>query len=612
MGMGSSPGSRPPAEEIARLQRELARERAKTRALSDISSALGSTLDLDELLALLATRITEVLEAERTVVYLLGEDGDSLVARHGLDGAEPRRLRLGEGVAGWVAQTGERVRLDDPHADARFDPTWDAHGGYVTTSTVAAPMKNRHGRTLGVVQALNRRGGGAFTDDDELLLSALATQAGVSLENGKLFISVISKNMELLDTKEQLEGRVRELNMLFEIAQVSAKATELDELLEGVLQRALTAVEAEAGAILIEDSQGDLRYRSTVGLPSERLAQQRIPKGQGIAGWVSQHDEPQVVNDVEGDSRHLRAVAERVGYHPRSILAVPLRWEGGRGALEVFDKFGGEAPFTEEDVRAATLVATHISTAIGLARTRQRRGRAERLSTIGQLLSSVIHDLKTPMTVVSGYVRLLVDEEDIEERRMMAGKITKQVEVINAMTRELLAFARGDRSVWIRKVYLKPFFNELKEQLAQEFSSRGIEVRLDMQDRGTARFDEHKIRRAVTNLARNAAEAIGEGIGDGHGVFEITVARRSDRALVLAFRDDGPGISPEIQAELFESFTSHGKRGGTGLGLAIVQKVVDDHDGEVYVESEPGRTVFTLVLPQLDMASGIHERAKAS
>ncbi len=587
---------------IARLERELAREQAKTRALSDISAALGSTLDLDELLALVASRITEVIDAERSTIYLLDDDGDHLVSRvaEGQGRAEIR-LTVGEGLAGWVAKSGEMLNIKDAYQDVRFDAEWDRRTGYRTRSTLCVPMKNRHGRTLGVVQVLNKRTG-FFTPEDELLLTALATQAAVSIENGKLFISVINKNMELLEIKEQLERRVSELDVLFEIAQVAASATELDDLLEGVLARAVRAIEAEAGAILIEEPNGDLAFRSAVGGHPERVKRQVIPRGSGISGWVVRHGRAQVVNDVEEDDRHARDIADRVGYHPRSVLAVPLAWEDGVGALELLNKHEGQTAFSDEDVRTATLIANHISTAISLGEARERKGKQERLSTIGQLLSSVLHDLKTPMTIISGYVQLLANEEDDEERARLSQSILRQVELINAMTRETIAFARGDRSVWMRKVYLHRFFSELKEQLERELDGKNVKISLDLRDRGIARFDQHKIQRAVHNLARNAAEAI----GDKGGHFEMVVDRQEDGAIVLTFRDDGPGVPEAIRHALFDSFTTHGKQGGTGLGLAIVRKVVDDHEGTIKVDSRPGETVFTIVLPQTPGESGVH------
>ena len=100
-------------------------------------------------------------------------------------------------------------------------------------------MKNQHGRTIGVVQVLNKHEG-HFTVDDEALLSALASHAAVSIENSKLFLSVVGKNIELLETKEQLEKKIRELDVLFEITQVSASAMELDDLLAGVVAAVVT------------------------------------------------------------------------------------------------------------------------------------------------------------------------------------------------------------------------------------------------------------------------------------------------------------------------------------------------------------------------------------
>jgi len=601
--MGSPPEEALAAEvTIARLERALAREQAKTRALSDISAALGSTLDLDELLALVASRITEVIDADRSTIYLLDDEGTHLVSRVAEGQASSEiRLMVGEGLAGWVAKSGEKLNIKDAYQDVRFDAEWDRRTGYRTRTTLCVPMKNRHGRTLGVVQVLNKRAG-HFTPDDEALLSALATQAAVSIENGKLFISVINKNMELLDIKEQLERRVRELDVLFEIAQVSASASELDELLEGVLARAVRAIDAEAGAILIAEPSGDLRFRSAVGGHPDAIKRQTIPRGEGISGWVARHHRPQVVNDVEDDDRHAKDIAHRVGYHPRSVLAVPLSWEDGSGALELLNKHKGQSPFTDEDVRAASLIANHISTAIGLASARSQHRKQERLSTIGQLLSSVLHDLKTPMTIISGYVQILVNEDAQDERQRLAESVLRQVELINAMTRETIAFARGDRSVWVRKVYLKKFFEEIREQLERELESRNVAIGLTLRDKGIARFDEHKIQRAVHNLARNAAEAI--GARGGH--FDIEVGRGEEGALVLRFKDDGPGVSEEIRDALFESFTTHGKVGGTGLGLAIVRKIVDDHDGTISVESRPGETVFTIVLPQVAGESGVH------
>src|SRR5690606_31740698 len=117
-------------------------------------------------------------------------------------------------------------------------------------------------------------------------------------------------------------------------------------------------------------------------------------------------------------------------------------------------------------------------------------------------------------------------------------------------------------------------FEDAAEQLRRELEPRGIELVLNLEERGTAYFDETKLLRALHNLARNAAEAISSRPGDlRDGRCELTVSRGPEGALRIAFSDNGPGVPEEIRSRLFESFTTHGKQGGTGLGLAIVRSI---------------------------------------
>ena len=209
-------------------------------------------------------------------------------------------------------------------------------------------------------------------------------------------------------------------------------------------------------------------------------------------------------------------------------------------------------------------------------------------------VANASHELRTPLTVISGYTQMLVQEDDEAARREAASSIRRQVQLLKTMMGETLAFAKGERRILIRRVYLRTFFEDLAEQLKPELAEKGIRLELALNDRGVAHFDEEKMQRVFHNLARNAAEAIGES----GGVCRLEVDRMADGSLLLTFSDDGPGVSEEIRGRLFESFTTHGKKGGTGLGLAIVQSIVEDHGGSVSVESRPGRTAFSIALPQ--------------
>ena len=589
------------SSDLEALRQQVERERKKLHALQEIGGLLGSTLDLNELLSVVVKRISEVMEADRTTLYLLDDDTGELWSKvaQGETLAEIR-LPVGAGLAGYVAKSGKSLNVKDAYQDVRFDAEWDRRTGYRTRSTLCVPMKNQHGRSLGVVQVLNKRGEpGYFSAKDEALLSALAAQAAVGIENSKLFLSIVGKNIELLEAQAQLRRKIQELDVLFEIAQVSATAMELDELLQGVLARAMRAVDAEAASILIADEvTGNLHFRAAVGGEAEQVKKLHIEAGHGICGWVAKHNKPQVVNDADADERHNREVSTEVGYHPSNVLCVPLRWTDGdrlgMGALELLNKASGREAFNDVDMKLATVIAGHISTAIEQARTRERREREERLTALGQVLSSLLHDLRTPMTIISGYTRLLQRESDDDEKAAMADTILRQVATLNAMTKETLAFARGDRKLLVRKVYLYKFFDELVEQLRHGLGDR-IDVELELGDRGVAHFDEGKIQRAAHNLARNAAEACAGSPEPGR--LSIRVGKE-DHSLVLRFIDNGPGVPEAIRERLFESFATHGKADGTGLGLAIVRQVVEDHGGSVSVASEPGRTEFILRIPQ--------------
>src|ERR1700683_4435183 len=163
------------------------------------------------------------------------------------------------------------------------------------------------------------------------------------------------------------------------------------------------------------------------------------------------------------------------------------------------------------------------------------------------------------------------------------------------MQREVLEFARGQKTILVRKVYLQKFWADVSEQLEKGFASRGMDLEIDVQDLGTARFDEGKMLRLVHNLARNAIEAMAD---TRRGKLVITVKRAKDDTLVVTFADNGPGIPKDIEHRLFQSFTTSGKKGGTGLGLAIVKKIAEEHNGTITAHSSRAGVTFELRIPQ--------------
>jgi signal transduction histidine kinase/putative methionine-R-sulfoxide reductase with GAF domain len=582
---------------LAEVEAALAREMRVSKALREVGTALGTTLDLDQLLELILDKITESLEADRATLYLLDEANDELVSRIALgDDVRSIRLRIGHGIAGHVARTGKPLHVRDAYRDPRFSPEWDMLSGYRTRSILAAPMKNHLGKTIGVVQVLNKKQGD-FTDDDADILTALSTQAAVSIDNSRLFMSVTQKNIQLLDTKEQLEHRVRDLKMLFDLERAMGHAAQLDELILAVMGEAMRACEAKMGAVALRDQEAGSGDLYVIDERAKKMKRLPYPEDVGFIGWAIRHNEVVYTSDAESDPRRDEALDARVGgAKAKTAMAVPIEGENEApvGAVAIYNKRGGR-PFTNEDRALFELIAANASTAIRLQLSREAREREERLTTIGRLLSSVVHDLKTPLTVISGYVQLMQTSNDQAQREKYAELILRQFDLIGAMQREVLEFARGEKSVLIRKVYVQKFFDDVRDQLEPDLSRRGIELTVDVLERGTARFDEGKMLRVVHNLARNAAEAMGEN----GGRFTIKVARdKSDGALVVTFSDTGPGIPKAIEHRLFQSFVTSGKRGGTGLGLAIVKKIAEEHGGTISVQSSSRGATFRLRIPQ--------------
>ncbi len=157
------------------------------KVLLQTARAIMMERDLGRLLTFIIESVSNLLDAERSTLFLVDADTQELWSRIA-QGSEVKEIRLpiGKGIAGTVARTRARINIPDAYADPRFDRATDLRTGYHTRSLLCLPMFDREGETLGVLQVLNKRGG-PFTDTDEELLEALAAQASVAIENAQLY-----------------------------------------------------------------------------------------------------------------------------------------------------------------------------------------------------------------------------------------------------------------------------------------------------------------------------------------------------------------------------------------------------------------------------------------
>jgi signal transduction histidine kinase/putative methionine-R-sulfoxide reductase with GAF domain len=574
----------------------LRREERVSAALREVGIALGSTLDLDDLLELILEKLTLLVDADRATLYLLDESKRELVSRL-VVGGEVRsvRMKVGHGLAGAVAATGKPIRVRDASRDPRFERDWDLLIGYRTTSMLAAPLKNHLGRTIGVIQVLNKTTGDEFTDADEDILTALSTQAAVAIDNSRLFLSLIQKNKQLSDATDQLERRVRDLSLLFELERATARATSFDELVRAALERITSACDARAAALSIAaEETGDLVAYLLDRERTKDLLRIGVKASEGALGHVMATSSELLISaEATHDARLSKRVEGRLGFVVESLIAAPLDGEAEPiGGIALYNPKGSR-PFDAEDQAMLRLVAANVSTAVRLFTSNDAREREERLTSIGRLLSQVIHDFKSPMTVISGCVQLMAETDDRDKRQEYSEEILKQFDVLGAMQREVLEFARGERSTFVRKVYMRKFFADLAKQITLEIEGRPIELSMEVDSKMVARFDEGRVARAIHNLARNAIEAMGDQGG------RLSISAKLERSeLVIRVSDTGPGVPKEIEGRLFQSFVTARKKDGTGLGLAIVKKIADEHGGSVSVHSSANGASFVLTLPQ--------------
>lgn len=572
------------AAKLGELEQAVAQQKARFSAVIEVGTQLSSVRDVDALLRTVMDRLTGLLGAEAATLFMHDSRTNELWSRV-LKGAALKELRLpvDAGIAGSSFRSGKTLLLGDAYADARFNPEVDRQSGFKTRSIIAAPLRHVSGKVLGVLEVLHRKVD-AFSSEDRELVEGVASQIAAVVDNVLLLEQLRARS-------DELALRVHELDLLYGLErEVSASEQQVD-LLDRILASAIEALGARAGSILIsEDERDSLFFRNARGEKSEALTSLRLKTGQGIAGFVALTGQTVRVARAEDSEHYDKSIARKLGVVVGALLCVPIPGEEGRlGSLELLNKKGG---FTEADERLAVLLAGQIGRAFASRQSREEQERRTRMASIGQMLAGVLHDLRTPLTVIAGYAEMMADEPSVEARREMAQSILTQLDHVSGMQKETLAFARGEKSVLLRRVYVHVFMREIEEQLAREFAHAKAELKVVTAYTGAARFDESKMKRVIFNLARNALDAMPEG-----GRFTLTVERQGPQ-LVFRAVDTGQGIPEEIADRLFESFVTAGKENGTGLGLAIVKKIVDEHGGEVSFKSRPGKgTTFEVHLP---------------
>jgi len=395
---------------------------------------------------------------------------------------------------------------------------------------------------------------------------------------------------DFLEYEKEVTEQINKLNYLIEITKRVNSTIDIDELLKIILEIALEITNADRGTVyLVDEMSGEIWSKVLQG---DEIREIRLKIGQGIAGYVAQTGEVINLVDAYQDPRFNPEIDRKTGYRTKTILCQPIKDKNDKivGVFQLINKKSGV--FTKRDEEMLNALSIHASIAIQNARMAQELVNSERLAVIGRMASSIIHDIKNPMATIKAYAQVIRKKVGEGETIQLVDEVIRQVDRLVNMAQEILDFSKGVTSMNFIKIKLSDFIDGVVAFLARDFERNNIEIEKFFEFDGEVEIDVDKMTRVVFNIAHNSRDAMPEG-----GKFIIRTWREDD-FFFMQFTDTGKGMPEEIKRKLFEPFVTYGKKHGTGLGMAIVKKIVTEHKGDIFVESELGKgTTITIKLP---------------
>jgi signal transduction histidine kinase/putative methionine-R-sulfoxide reductase with GAF domain len=563
------------------LQARLQQKEREIYSIQKIGQALSSTLHLDDLLKVIMKEITHLMDADRSTLYLVDHKKKEIWSKIALK-AEIKEIRqkMGVGISGYVAASGEKINIPDAYQDSRFDPSTDKRTGYRTRSILCLPIwepttTQEQRVILGVIQVLNKNIS-YFTPEDEGILEAIASEVAIAISNARLY--------------EQLEQKFKEIDLLYEFEQQLSSIYNLSELLQNLLNGTIKYLNCEVTALIYpENNQPQMLI---------------IEKDHGVVKSNLDLSDLEFLETIPPADREfnkeslLRQINEKTNYHFSFLKIIPLHsdQEKFRSAIILVQPLSPETALSDlENSQVLNIIDQKISRAIELLSLRLKLFRQERLSAVGQMMGTIVHDLRSPINSINGFLELMTEAETTPEERLEYSHIMQsEIQSIMNMITEILDFSKGKTSILPRKISAADILKRFQPQIEQLFRNSGIALKVENSSKKLLHADIDKLNRVFYNISKNAKEALKT---QGNFYFKIY---DGENEVNFELQDDGPGIPEEIRGRLFDSFVTSGKESGTGLGLAIVKKIIDEHHGKIEIFTAKGKgTTFFIKLPEL-------------
>jgi PAS domain S-box-containing protein len=580
--------------ENARVYADAQRRLHLLSILFDLSRIGTEALEVEPLVERLLDHTLTAMRAESGALVLADNEQLTLAVQRG--GIDPLQPRVGASVeapgdlAREVART-RRTALFDLRQSPERRTALTAQFGIRLLAATPLVAKER---LVGVIE-VGRRGDVPFDEEDQRLLESCAAQAGIALENARLFQSE--------------RRRVEVLRLFVEVGRLITASLDIEEILQAAAVSFARIAEASDSFIFLLDP----KVRTLCGAATskreyrELFREVRVPVQAVSATAEAVRTRAPVRIREPRQAPVLRDLIER--YQLKSLVALPLMVRDEPiGAVLIADT--REREYTDAQVERATVVAGQVAVAVAnarlyedlkksydeLARAQQELVKRERLAALGELAAVVAHEVRNPLGVIFNSLRALRRVLKPEgDAAMLLDIVGEEADRLNCIVGDMLDFVRPSDPA-LQPEPLALLFASVVEGAAAAAQGAGVAVRVEeADDLPPVPVDARQLRQALLNLVLNAIQATPRGgqvlLAAGLEALDGVERMRVEVA------DTGPGIPPEVAERVFQPFFTT-KASGTGLGLAVVKRIVEAHRGEVFLESAAGKGArFVIRLP---------------
>jgi signal transduction histidine kinase len=561
----------------------------RLKSLYQVSNVIHSTLDPEQALQLILQEAVRLMRATSGSIALINPNTGLLEidASTGLPAdAAGVRLRLGQGVTGWVARHGKAARIGDVRHDSRYVMLRPE-----VRSELAVPLEVM-GRVRGVINVDSDRED-AFSAADQELLEALSAQAARVVQNTWLF--------------EQARLKAGLLETLVNVSQVINSTLNLDDALPVITREACTLMEAKMASILMIDESGQfLEVRASHGAGAAYVNKPQLRLDDSFLGIVFRRKKPMQIENVQTSGLYQnQAIAREEGLV--SLLSAPLVFGGQAiGTLNVYTN--SLRSFSNEEIHILRALAELSAIAMEKARLYERivdveeqLRQNEKLSALGLLAAEVAHEIRNPLTVMKMLYHSLGLQFKPGDPRVKDDAILREkMDHLNKIVEQILDFARSTEPN-LSPVNVNQLLEDLGLLTRHKLRNQRIQFTRHLSpDLPPVMADSTHLAQAFLNLTLNAVEAMPQG-------GTLTISTRAFRLprdaahpthILIEFKDSGDGMPEDQRRRAFSSLLSTTKQKGTGLGLAIVGRVIETHRGKIKIRARPGHgTIFSITLP---------------